>query len=266
MRWPPTPEHVQTAGVIRPAEGLIQACRVCCGPTSRRFVHCFACRAVAKLLKLPLSSVLPAHLCPVPGPLYRVLMGYKESPVDEARAHFSARVGELFAAFFIDHVGCMRSALGGSPDLVVPVPSSSRPDGASLERVPGLIEALHGALGAQTTWSPSALQRSGGEIGPMRPNPRAFALPASMRGAVHGSRVIVLDDIYVSGSRAQSAAAALRLSGAAAVLVVPLGRVIRPERLSTHAAFVAANGTANGHAARCVLGDRGGGQANAARA
>lgn len=100
----------------------------------------------------------------------------------------------------------------------------------------------------------------------MRPNPHAFAVPASLRGAVHGSRVIVLDDIYVSGSRAQSAAAALRLSGATRVLIVPLGRVVRPDRLTTHAAFVGANGTdnGNGHTARCLMGGTGAGQADAA--
>jgi hypothetical protein len=191
-------------------------------------------------------------------------MGYKESPVDEARAHFSARVGGLFEAFLTNHVGCITTALGGSPDLVVPVPSSSRPGRASLERVPDLVEVVHGALGTNARWSPSALQRSGGEIGPMRPNPHAFAVPASMRGAVHGSQVIVLDDIYVSGSRAQSAAATLRLSGANTVLIVPLGRVVRPERFATHAAFIGANGTRNGHTARCVRGGTRTGQADAA--
>jgi predicted amidophosphoribosyltransferase len=265
MRWPPTPEQVQTTGdVSRPAARLVQACRICCGPTSRRFAHCFACRAVARLLNLPLSLVLPAHVCSVPGPLYRVLLGYKESPVDEARAHFSARVGDLFGAFFAHHVGCITTALGGGPDLVVPVPSSSRPGRASLERVPGLVEVVHATLGAKARWSPSALQRSGGEIGPMRPNPQAFAVPASMRGVVHGSQVVVLDDIYVSGSRAQSAAAALRLSGATTVLIVPLGRLVRPGRLITHAAFVGSNRTGNGHTARCVMGGTEVGQADVA--
>jgi predicted amidophosphoribosyltransferase len=253
MRSPRSVEQFQTAGdASHPAARLIRACCVCCGPTSRRFAHCFACRAVARHLNLPLSPVLPGHVCIVPGPLYRVLMGYKEARVDEARTHFSARVVALFNLFFADHVGCITTALGGHPDLVVPVPSSSRPGRASLERVPGLVEVIHASLGANARWLPSALQRSGGEVGPMRPNAHAFAVPASQRDAVHGARAIVLDDIYVSGSRAQSAAAGLRLAGATTVLILPLGRAVRPAKSLTHAAFVGANGTSNGHTARCV--------------
>ncbi len=202
----------------------------------------------------------------MPGPLYRVLMGYKESPVDEVRRKYSRCVGDTFTGFLTEHVACVFAAFGGAADLVVPVPSSSRPGRASLERADGLAEGVVSALGVHVQWSPSTLQRAEGDIGPMRPNAHAFAVPAAWRAAVHGSRVMLLDDIYVSGSRAQSAAAALRLSGARTVVIVPLGRVVRPERFATHAAFVAASGTGNGHLARCVVGHRGTDQADAGQA
>jgi predicted amidophosphoribosyltransferase len=162
-----------------------------------------------------------------------------------------------------EHIACLSAALGGTADLVVPVPSSSRRARASLERADGLAEGVVSALGPDVLWLPSALRRAGGDIGPMRPNARAFAVPVARRGAVHGSRVIALDDIYVSGSRAQSAAVALRLAGARTVLIVPLGRAVRPARFAAHAAFVAASGAGSGHAARCVVGQRGDGQAGA---
>jgi hypothetical protein len=73
----------------------------------------------------------------------------------------------------------------------------------------------------------------------MRPDARAFELaPATAAGVRHGGRVVLLDDTYVSGARAQSAAAALRLAGAAAVIIVPVGRVLRPGRSALHAAFL----------------------------
>ena len=87
----------------------------------------------------------------------------------------------------------------------------------------------------------------------MRPNARAFAVPASWRAAVRGARVLLLDDTYVSGSRAQSAAAALRLSGARAVLIVPLGRVLRPEQVRHARRLRRRVRTGNGHVARCVM-------------
>jgi hypothetical protein len=52
------------------------------------------------------------------------------------------------------------------------------------------------------------------------------------------ARVLLLDDTYVSGARSQSAVGALRLAGAARVLIVPLGRVIRPDKVAEHAAFL----------------------------
>jgi predicted amidophosphoribosyltransferase len=189
----------------------------------------------------------------VPGPLYRVLLAYKESPVEEVRLHFSRRVGALFSAFFAEHLACATTAIGGGVDLVVPVPSSSRPGGAPLERAEGLAHVAVSALAPEARWLPSVLQRAGGEIGHMRPNAGAFAVPPSLRAAVHGSRALLLDDIYVSGSRAQSAAAALRLCGATTVLIVPLGRVLRPEKFSAHAAF-AGSGSSAGHRTRCVVG------------
>jgi predicted phosphoribosyltransferase len=91
----------------------------------------------------------------------------------------------------------------------------------------------------------------------MQPHARAFAVPRSSRTAVSGARVLLLDDTYVSGSRAQSAGAALRGAGARSVLIVPIGRVLRPERIAAHAAFLAVRPTEEGHRPRCVLAQTG---------
>jgi hypothetical protein len=225
---------------------------VCGGPTNPGFAHCFACRAAARLLKLPLAPVVPAHLCPVPGPLYAVLMGYKESPVDEARRRFTRRVLQLFGTFFAEHGDCVIRAVGGEVDLVLPVPSSSRPGRAPLERVNGLAELIVSTRGVGGRWAPSLLERAGGVIGHMRANSGAFAVPPPSRSAVSGARVLLLDDTYVSGARAQSAAAALRLAGAHAVGIAPLGRVLRPDRVPAHALLLESRPALEGHRSRCV--------------
>ena len=214
-------------------------------------------------LGVPLVPVLPAHLCPVPGSLYTVLMGYKEAPVDEARRRFAGRVCHLFADFFVTHRTCLADAIGDGVDLVLPVPSSSRPGRASLEAVDGLAALSVSSVRPGAIWAPRVLRRAerGIGIGHMRPDARAFAVPAPWRAIVKGSRVLLLDDTYVSGARAQSAAAALRLRGARSVLIVPMGRVIRPERFAAHAAFMegrlagASNGEprGEGHRPRCRL-------------
>jgi hypothetical protein len=230
---------------------------VCCGPTSSGFAHCFACRAAARLLHVPLAPVIPAHLCPVPGPLYAVLMSYKESPVDEARRRFARRVLDLFGTLFAGHAACVTRALGRQVDLVLPVPSSSRPGPAPLERVPGLADLVVSTQGLDGEWTPWLLERAVGDIGHMRANAAAFAVPVPLRTTVSGAGVVLLDDTYVSGARAQSAAAALRLAGAHSVTVVPLGRVLRPDRVPAHERFLKGHPALEGHRSRCVCGQTG---------
>jgi hypothetical protein len=203
---------------------------------------CFACRVVARRLNLPLAPVEPMRLCPLPSPLYAVLLGYKESPVAEARARFGAIVRALVRAFLLGQAGRLDAMVGGPFDLVVLVPSTHRPGAAPLGLVDGLGQDVAAALPA-ARWAPDLLRRAGGPGGPppvahMRPDPAAFNVPAPSRAAVAGARVLLLDDTYVTGARAQSAAAALVHAGARHTLIVPLGRVLRPGRVALHAAYL----------------------------
>jgi orotate phosphoribosyltransferase-like protein len=71
----------------------------------------------------------------------------------------------------------------------------------------------------------------------MRPNARAFSV--ADHASVRGARIVLLDDTYVSGARAQSAAAALRHAGARSTVIIPVGRVLRPDLVGAHAAYLA---------------------------
>jgi orotate phosphoribosyltransferase len=56
---------------------------------------------------------------------------------------------------------------------------------------------------------------------------RGFELADGVeRGRLEGRRVLVVDDTVITGSRAQSAAAALRIHGAHVVGILVLGRVV----------------------------------------
>jgi hypothetical protein len=189
---------------------------------------------VGHRLALPLAPVSPIRLCPLPSPLYTVLMGYKESPVPEARARFTPLVRSLFDAFFAAHAAYLTA--GAPVDLVLAVPSTARPSGAPLAQVPGLDTDVQVRLGA--CWCDDVLRRGPGRIGHMHPARDGFVVPADRRAAVQGRRLLVLDDTYVSGARAQSAAGALRLAGAASVQIVAAGRVLRPDLVPGHAAFL----------------------------
>jgi hypothetical protein len=208
-------------------------CLICCGPAGASAI-CFACRLVGRRLALPLTVVSPVRLCPLPSPLYTVLMGYKESPVPEARARFAPMVRDLFDAFFAAHATCL--ARDAPVDLVQVVPSTARPSGAPLALVDGLGAVVQDRLRARLRVD--LLCRGPGWLGHMRPRRDGFVVPAGGRPGVRGRHVLVLDDTYVSGARAQSAAAALRLAGAASVQIVAAGRVLRPDRVPGHADFL----------------------------
>jgi hypothetical protein len=176
------------------------------------------------------------QMCPLPGPLYTVLMGYKEAPVAEARARFGPIVRTLLSGFLRAHADCICVLAGGRPHFVLPVPSTVRPGGSPIARVPGLAADVEAAL-LGVRWT-GLLCRTGEPVGHMQPAARAFAVPPTLRCRVSGRRLVLLDDTYVSGARSQSAAAALRLAGASSVVIVALGRVLRPDRLQAHAAFL----------------------------
>jgi hypothetical protein len=103
--------------------------------------------------------------------------------------------------------------------------------------VAGLASAVCARI-AGARWSPDLLTRSTAPVGHMRPDLGAFAVPAGVSTTVRGRRALLLDDTYVSGARAQSAAAALRRAGACSVVIVAVGRVLRPDRSAAHATFL----------------------------
>jgi hypothetical protein len=182
------------------------------------------------------------RLCPLPSPLYTVLLGYKESPVAEARRRFATIVRALVRSFLVLHAGRLEATIGGRFDLVALVPSTHRPGIAPLGRVDGLGGDVAAVLPA-ARWVADLLQRAETPGGPppvahMRPDPAAFRVPVPGRAAVAGARVLLLDDTYVSGARSQSAAAALARAGARRTLIAPLGRVLRPGRSALHAEFL----------------------------
>ncbi len=185
--------------------------------------------------------------------LQRALSGYKASPAARLREMRVGVLAEIVAGFLEHHTSCLAGALRTGPTngvLLVPVPSS-RSGGVGTPGRHPLVSVLEAALSLlKTRRAPEAVRLAAWDCLAAR-SPAARRLSAN-RGAFEVGRppayplsrssVIVVDDVFASGARALSAAAALEDAGFALTAAVPIGRLVRPDHNAAGAAFWAAVG------------------------
>lgn len=241
--------------------GGADVCPVCRGPRRDGYATCYACDRVMDQVSHPCRRVVPVSLYELGSPLHRALRSYKDGGTAGIRRRYAAIAVTLLVRFVSDHADCLGGTwaglgglggslrpggLGGSLgpggirgslgadrlevpwDLVTTVPSTSG-------RTPHPLEEalrLDAWLGAQHR---TTLVRGGERLDHLRASDAAFSIASGVD--VAGKRVIVLDDTYTSGARAQSAASALALAGAAVLAVVPVGRVVNPTVMAWVAAW-----------------------------
>lgn len=208
-------------------------CTRCHGPALRGPGECWCCRQVGRALGEPPGSGPPvavAALCRPGDELYSLLRRYKDAPVAEARRHFAVVLGRLLDDFLAgprarlasDPLGIDASRVDHGIDMVVPVPSSSRPALAATAPCP-----LDAVLDASRRLGPlprGRLARGPGPAGHLRAAPDAFVALEPLAGW----RVLVLEDTWVTGARARSAASAAGIAGATVVAVLSIGRAVDP--------------------------------------
>lgn len=153
----------------------------------------------------------------IPGGLHATLRCYKDGGAADDRRRHAAFVASLLARFLFDHGDCLRRGRAGGWDFITTVPSTGRPGPHPLERALGLVPWL-AAQHRET------LVRGTGMMGHNVACDTGFVANSDVRDA----RVLVVDDTFTTGARAQSAASALQLAGARVIAVVPIGRVIDP--------------------------------------
>lgn len=162
--------------------------------------------------------VLPISLYELGGQLHVMLRDYKDSRWPAVRRRHARDLAAVLARFLAGHLACLTARLAGSVDLVTTVPSTrSREEVHPLVAVVRMVSALRRVHKEVLVPDQSSVDRSASD--------NAFAVD----GAVDGQHVLVVDDTFTTGARAQSAASALKIAGAAAVGVLVLGRVVRPE-------------------------------------
>lgn len=156
------------------------------------------------------------------GQLADDLWRYKSDRADATEsAQSAARLRELLAAFLRDNGEALwrEAGMRAGPSAVAVVPSGQGRPGA--HPLIAMVRSCVDLPLLRLTIAPEVTHARGVDAGWLR-------VGGPVGGRVGGADVLVVDDTWVSGGSAQSAAAALKLAGAHRVAIVVLGRHINP--------------------------------------
>jgi len=200
-----------------PSRLACATCRICWGPVQDPFALCYQCDlATSEAGDLLADAVAPVGYAVKGDQLAADLRRYKSGRDGAAEA--MRRLQSLLAAFLGEHGASVWRAAGmdDAPSVVAIVPSGQGRAGE--HPLTSLVMSCVDLPVAQLIVRP-----------PAEPRHRGISLGwLSVRGPVSGADVLLVDDTWVSGGSAQSAAAALKLAGARRVALVVLGRHVDP--------------------------------------
>jgi len=200
-------------------------CRTCRGPVQAGFARCYQCDlAHARCRELLADVVAPIAYAVKGGRLADDLWRYKSGWPGATEA--AARLAAMLTGYLREHGGQVWRAadMTGDPGVAAVVPSGQGRPGphplldivASCVGVP--VVPLSAAAGAAPR-----TRGFGDGVGA-----GAGAGWLTVGGPVAGADVLLVDDSWVSGGSAQSAAMALKSAGARRVALVVIGRHVDP--------------------------------------
>lgn len=206
------------AGALRnmaaPGPGV---CPICWTFHDPAFARCVSCVGASEL-----DIVVPISYAPRNGQLTLALRGYKDESLYATRYHHAMRLAAILWRFLIAHESRVARASGVATfDVVAVVPSKTTHHD---EARPGLRTIVGTVVEHTAARFERLLQPTDTELVGRYFNPGRYATSRELAGA----SVLLIDDTWVSGSSAQSAAAALRRAGAAHVACVVIGRWLTP--------------------------------------
>ena len=204
---------------VPPPEAGPDVCGVCRGWARPGFGTCFSCRLTLGAVSRPCPRVRVVTVYRPGSPMHGLLRGYKDGSGrgGDVRA---ARVAAVLARHLWQHAADI--APDGWDGLVV-VPSTTG------RRGPHPLEAAVATTFLAAQLWPGLLTAGACPAEHRRAADHAFVLAPDVDAeSLVGARLVLLDDTWTTGARAQSAASALQRAGASVEAVVVIGRVVTP--------------------------------------
>lgn len=205
-----------------------RTCRICRGPVLPGYALCYQCDQASRVVGGLLADAVAPIAYAVKGEgLARDLWRYKSGALGPGEAaerkQAAGRIQEMLADFLDEHGPAVWRAarMPDGPSALAVVPSGQGRPGEH-----PLLAIAEAALAR--TERPLPVTRLS-----VRPGVAGHGRYVStgwlrVDGRVSGRDMLLIDDSWVSGASAQSAAAALKLAGAARVATLVIGRHIDP--------------------------------------
>ncbi|MEV0620788.1 hypothetical protein AB0I81_46210 [Nonomuraea sp. NPDC050404] len=199
-------------------------CEVCTGPLASQYTRCYRCNEDARRGDVPVARrVVPLTYAVVGTQADRDMYRYKD-PMPAAqrlRNPSYQRLLLLLLGFAQTHASCL--------DIVASKPVTGMTTVPSLRGRPGVHPLAVLASVLPGHWAPVELEAAVGIPEAQRRDlrPGHFIVPEP--STVTDKHILVLEDTWVQGGHAQSAASALLLAGASEVTILVIARRIRTD-------------------------------------
>jgi hypothetical protein len=195
-------------------------CRVCAAPVDG-FDRCWRCEQARRIGGVA-DVVAPLSYAIAGTPSAALVRDYKNHPMRRVRECHSAVINALVRLGITRHERCIGCATGVPVSCRLVIPSlTSRPGRHPFAELAHMVNAASDAVALM----PAPDAKCDRAI-----NDKFVLQPATR---LDGQHVLILDDVWTTGSTAQSAALAVRRAGAAAVSVMVIGRWLSPDRQVT---------------------------------